>query len=1164
MFNRTPIFLTAVAAGLCLHPSFAAADEPIRTLLLTGHNNHNWQYTSRVHAETLESTGRFAVTISDDPAKALVAKPADGKPWQLFVIDYNDLQAPKRWGDAAERNFTKAVSDGAGVVSVHASDNAFNGWADYERMLGLMWREGTGHGKFHTFTVTTVDAADPIMAGLPPSFETTDELYHKLVNSQATTPHLLAQAMSTKESGGTGENEPMAFTLQFGKGRIFATPLGHVWNGSDSQKTSITNTNFRVLLCRGAEWAATGAVTMGKEWQPTAADASANTLTDAEKADGWTLLFDGKSTDNFRGYKKTEFPKEGWVVENGILKHIGGKGGGDIVTTDQYDDFEFKVDWRAAEGANSGVIYRCTEDHNFPWETGPEMQILDDARHPDGKKPRTRAGTLYDIVPCAVDVSRPAGEWNHARLVANGTKIEHWLNGFKVVDIDTTSDAYKKALAESKWPGMKDYNTRKKGHIDLQDHGDTVEFRNIKVRRAGDPNPAKPTAASREIKAGALTHGPFPGHCGPSEVTIWARAAAPGAYRMWLSDQNDALVATLDATASEENDLCMTFHAGALPAGRAFTARVSAVVNPGSAEKPLRGAGSCAVMTAPEPTAAAATTIVFGSCTNDFVDRVQPIWKAVAATKPDAICLIGDTPYIDTTDLSVQRAKYGNLFAVSELAALRQKGVPVYGVWDDHDFGKNDTDGRLPGKENSRKAFLEYHANAGAGTGSEGVYNSFRRGPVEVFLVDARWFSNNDTKSLLGETQWQWLQDGIKRSAAPFKLLVTGMVWNDNVREKKTDYWGYYPKERERLENFIRAEKIGGVVLVGGDIHRCRALRTHPYNPVAPREPLAGGVPYTLHEWTSSPLGASVHEAWNVPGPSLVWDIGEPHAFLAVHADPAGPGGGTLTARWINGAGREMFQERVTLDEISVKPATAKYVPATTAIPASRGGGWEQRHKEIVAACVPPTAGPSSGQTPAAPSNAGRLVFLGDSITEGWAGAGQAEWTARFEGRGGANAGIGGDRTEHVLWRLDNGLTDAMRASRTQLVVLMIGTNNSNGGDHSAAEIAEGVAAIVDRLTVQLADAKVLVLGVFPRSPKADFQRRKVADINTLIAKLDGSMSGRVRYVDIGTKFLDKNGWTGELPADIMPDYLHLSGKGYTIWADAVEPVIAEMLGEKK
>lgn len=1144
----------ALAAGLAL------ADEPIRTLLLTGHNNHNWQYTSRVHADTLAATGRFAVTISDDPATALTTKPA--QPWQLFVLDYNDSQAEKRWGDAAEKAFTKAVSDGAGVVAVHSANNAFKGWAEYETMLGLMWREGTGHGKFHTFTVSTVDNADPIMAGLPTWFETTDELYHKLVNSQNAKYKLLAQAMSTKESGGTGQNEPMAFTLQFGKGRVFATPLGHVWNGSDDQKNSVTNPNFRALLCRGAEWAATGAVTLGKEWQPTAADAAANTLSDAEKAEGWTLLFDGKTSTGWRGYKKAEFPKDGWVIENGTIKHIGGKGGGDIVTTEQYDNFELKIDWRVTEGGNSGVIYRVTEDHNYPWETGPEMQVLDDSKHADGKKPKTRAGTLYDIIPCAVDVSRPPGEWNTAKLVANGTKIQHWLNGFKVVDIDTSSDEYKKAHAASKWPGMKDYNTRKKGHIDLQDHGDTVEFRNIKIRRAGAPNPTTPTPASREVKAGNLTHGPFPGHCTPTSISVWARGAEAGEYRLWLSDAKGTLVATADAKAVTDNDLCMTFTVKALAPATAYTARVSAVVNPGTAEKPLPGAGECAAITAPDSTNPnASTTIVFGSCTNDFVDRPQPVWNAIGAVKPEAVCLIGDTPYIDTTDLSVQRAKYGNLFAVNELAALRQRGAVVYGVWDDHDMGANDADGRLKGKENSRKAFLEYHANAGAGNGTEGVYNSFRRGPVEVFMIDARWFSNNQTRTLLGEEQWQWLLDNLRASTAQFKLLVSGMVWNDNVRPDKTDYWGHYPKERQRLFDFIRSERIGGVILVGGDIHRSRAFRTHPFVATSPsREPILDAIPYTLHEWTSSPLGANVVESWNVPGPALVWDEGNPNAFMVVQTDA---GGRSMTARWMSAAGRELYRQRVTAEELTPMPAGNPFSPSRTALPATRGPGWEERHTAILSTFELATSSQDRTKPPAAP-NTGRVVFLGDSITEGWAGAGSSAWGAKFGPLGAANAGIGGDRTEHVLWRLDHGLLDAMRNARTRLVVLMIGTNNSNGGDHSAAEIAEGVTAIVDRLTTGLGEAKVLVLGVFPRSPKSDTVRRKVATVNSLIAALDqSSRGGRVFYLDIGDRFLGKDKWDGELPKEIMPDFLHLSEKGYTIWAEAVEPKIAELLGER-
>ncbi|MGE3109510.1 MAG: family 16 glycoside hydrolase [Phycisphaerales bacterium] len=469
--------VVSLACGLAV-ASAALADGPIRTLLITGHNNHNWQYTSRMHEDTLEGSGRFDVDVTDDPHAAL-SDAVEAKKYQLFVLDYNDSHEPKRWGEEAEKNFVSAVSAGAGVVAIHSANNAFKGWADYEKMLGLMWREGTGHGKFHAFDVIWVDSQHPITAGLGTMTAHPDELYHNLVNSQNATYHLLGQAMSAKENGGTGKNEPMAFTLEFGKGRVFATPLGHVWNGSDEQKASISDPAFKTLLCRGAEWAATGEVTLPVTWYDRS---TANTLSIHEKQEGWKLLFDGKTAAGWRGFKKDAFPKEGWTVRDGILVHEAGKGGGDIVTADQYQDFEFACDWKVAKGGNSGIMYRCTEDHTYPWETGPECQILDDANHADGKKAKTRAGTLYDIMPCAFDVSRPAGEWNHARIVVKGSHIQHYLNGFKVVDIDMGSEEFKKAHAASKWPGMPDYGKREKGYIALQDHGDEVMFRNVKIK----------------------------------------------------------------------------------------------------------------------------------------------------------------------------------------------------------------------------------------------------------------------------------------------------------------------------------------------------------------------------------------------------------------------------------------------------------------------------------------------------------------------------------------------------------------------------------------------------------------------------------------------------------------------------------------------------------
>lgn len=204
-------------------------------------------------------------------------------------------------------------------------------------------------------------------------------------------------------------------------------------------------------------------------------------LTDAERAEGWVLLFDGRYPDTFRGYKSASFPP-GWGVDDGALHRRPGPAAGDIVTRVQYGDFEFVCEWRIAKGGNSGVIYRCDETHGAPWETGPEMQVLDDAAHPDSS-PLHRAGALYDLFPPKVEVVKPRGEWNEARIVAKGTHIEHWLNGVKVVDADLSSDAYRAALAASKWTGYKDFNSLARGHIALQDHGDEVWYRNIRVRR---------------------------------------------------------------------------------------------------------------------------------------------------------------------------------------------------------------------------------------------------------------------------------------------------------------------------------------------------------------------------------------------------------------------------------------------------------------------------------------------------------------------------------------------------------------------------------------------------------------------------------------------------------------------------------------------------------
>ncbi len=210
-----------------------------------------------------------------------------------------------------------------------------------------------------------------------------------------------------------------------------------------------------------------------------AKEEAVNALTDAEKAEGWKLLFDGKSASSWRGFKSDKLP-DGWTIEGGALARTGK--GGDIVTVDEFESFELKIDWKIAEGGNSGIFFHVSEDEGTVWKTGIEMQVLDDAKHHDGQSPLTSAGSCYALYPPAKKVVRPVGEWNEARLVVKGPKVEHWLNGEKIVEYEIDSEDWKKRVAESKFKAMPKFATNKKGHLALQDHGDRVEFRNIKVR----------------------------------------------------------------------------------------------------------------------------------------------------------------------------------------------------------------------------------------------------------------------------------------------------------------------------------------------------------------------------------------------------------------------------------------------------------------------------------------------------------------------------------------------------------------------------------------------------------------------------------------------------------------------------------------------------------
>lgn len=225
---------------------------------------------------------------------------------------------------------------------------------------------------------------------------------------------------------------------------------------------------------------------------PAQDSASANKLSKKEENSGWRLLFDGKSFNGWRGFHSDKVPA-GWAIEDGCIKKIPshgelGQAGGDLITVDQFDNFEFSVEWKMAKGANSGIKYLVSESLPPAGKSGVsfEYQVLDDDNHPDAKAGiagNRTAGSLYDLIPASkAKKVNPIGEFNQTRIVVKGNHIEHWLNGVKVVEFERGGEKLKQHIAASKFKNTKGFGETAKGHILLQDHGDAVWYRNIKIR----------------------------------------------------------------------------------------------------------------------------------------------------------------------------------------------------------------------------------------------------------------------------------------------------------------------------------------------------------------------------------------------------------------------------------------------------------------------------------------------------------------------------------------------------------------------------------------------------------------------------------------------------------------------------------------------------------
>ena len=256
MLRRILLALLFVLSVAALLP--AQSPPKIKVLILTGVSNHDWRATTPVLREILERTGRFDVRVNEEGRGN---GPETFAPYDVLVLNYNDWKnSGPWWDDRARQAMLDFVRNGKGLVSYHASNNAFWGWPEFDRLIGGTWRDTAGHGPYHAYTVNIVDREHPITKGLPESFAETDELYHRLSIEPGI--HVLASAFDDpkncykpNEGCGTGKDEPLIWVQPYGLGRVFQTALGH-------DVKAMQSPGFQITLQRGTEWAATGQVTL--------------------------------------------------------------------------------------------------------------------------------------------------------------------------------------------------------------------------------------------------------------------------------------------------------------------------------------------------------------------------------------------------------------------------------------------------------------------------------------------------------------------------------------------------------------------------------------------------------------------------------------------------------------------------------------------------------------------------------------------------------------------------------------------------------------------------------------------------------------------------------------------------------------------------------------
>lgn len=431
------------------------------------------------------------------------------------------------------------------------------------------------------------------------------------------------------------------------------------------------------------------------------------------------------------------------------------------------------------------------------------------------------------------------------------------------------------------------------------------------------------TATSREQDDLAnVVLGPIVGHVDETSAMVWMRIPTTGAYRLEVFAESATAQparaqratrrepsAVGRAVANSETDHCAHWRIQGLRPATRYAYRI---VNADTGAE-IAAHTAQQLTTAPVSGAPAKVRFAISSCALEDAGS-RAIWTQMAQQQCDAVVLLGDTPYIDSSALNVQTARHRAFAAVPEYQALL-RSTPCWWTWDDHDFAGNDASGQSVGKENSRTVYQRYRPQPMYGGVDGGIYTSFRRGPLEVFLLDTRWFSMTGPSwadpvkpTFLGRAQWEWLKAGLRASTAPFKLLACGVIW-DNKENTEADHWGTYAHERRAIERFLGEERISGVILAGGDIHASRVLR-YASTPV---------VGYDLAQFIASPIHGNTIPSLNVYHPRLVRSAVEPHVFLRVDVDstvtPA-----RFDAALINRRGETVFSYGLTAAELS-RPA---------------------------------------------------------------------------------------------------------------------------------------------------------------------------------------------------------------------------------------------------